>query len=345
MESWSMTFTDDEPLSQSDQPGSSVPVEPPPAVAGDGDHVNRVRRVARSVHRVLRPLTAYPRVTIEAVLMAASLVVGLVILPSLAAATPGNAAISEIILERPANIPSYLLFDDFGTGLTVALGMDVPKGKKAPWKLLIAYDSQDQLTNESMSRPVSPGGSAGSVGAGYKSAVFTGTMAGGSNSYTEFDNGYYTVFSQRYNAFSNSSGLPSDYEVVNFNISGPVQVDTVSGANLAASLPALLHVDDSTGKGQTTAPFNSEVFYDGGSYEAVTGGATIEGGQYWDWFDHGIFPPTVATGVDVVKQQAEQNDTFIAAAMFGLSAAAAAALCVELVEAYQDHRRRLRGAG
>jgi hypothetical protein len=343
-----MTESGDDPVAPADESGSGVLVGSAPTDPGGDQPVGRVRRLGRVARRALRALTVYPRVTIEAVLMVASLVVGLVILPSLAAATPGQAAIERIVLERPTNIPAYLLFDDYGTGITVAVGMDVPAGHKAPWNLLVVYDSPDQLTNETLSRGVSFGGNVGSsfVGVpGYKGVVFSGSMSGGSKSYSEFANGYYERFSEKFNANSSSGGLPSDYQFVDFNIAGPVSIDTVSGANLAVSLPELYHLDNSTTKGEVSAPFNVEVFYDGGTYQAITGGATIQGGEYWDWFNHGFFPSTVATGVDVVKQQAEQNDTFIAAAMFGLSAAAAAALCVEIVEAYQEHRRRLRGPG
>ena len=343
-----MTFTGDEPAPENTELTTGVLVEARPAelggpATGGTGAGGRLRRFGRGAHRVLRFLTAYPRVTIEAVLMVASLVVGLLILPSLAAATPGPPAIQDIFLERPVNVAAYLLFDDWGGGITVAVGMDVPPGTSAPWKLYVFYKAEDSLVNERMPNSVSLAGNLTSADIGtpgYKGAVFSGRLAGGSKSYTEFDNGYYQRLSDKFNFNSSSNGLPNDYQFVDFNLAGPVPINTVSGANLAVSLPTLGHLDDTTGKGQVAAPFNAEVFYDGGNYEAITGGATIEGGQWWDWFDHGFFPPTVATGLDAVKQQVEQNNTFIAAAMFGLSAAAAAALCVELVEAYQEHRRR-----
>lgn len=338
-----MTLSGDEPAVPPEDADSSVLVEPSTTAPADAAKGGWHRRLGHGARRGLRLFTAFPRATIEAVLMVASLIVGLLILPSLAAATPGPVAIQDILLERPTNVPAYLLFDDYGTGITVAVGMDVPAGTKAAWQLLISYKSEDSLVNESMSKGVSFTGNLTSSDIqtpGYKGAIFSGSLAGGSKSYTEFDDGYYQRLSDKFNFNSNSSGLPSDYQFVDFNVAGPYPIDTVSGANLAVSLPTLGHIDDSTGKDQTPAPFNAEVFYDGGNYEAITGGATIEGGQWWDWFDHGFFPPTVATGLDAVKQQVEQNDTFIAAAMFGLSAAAAAALCVELVEAYQQHRRR-----
>jgi len=272
------------------------------------------------------------------------LVVGLLILPTLSAASPGPAPIQAVVLERPSNSPAYLLFDDYGTGDTVGVGMDVPAGTKASWKLILIYSSEDSLTNRSESSNVSFAGnlSSSDIGTpGYQGVVFTGTLAGGSNSYTEFADGYFQRFSQKFNISGSGSAdtwLPTDDAVVNFTISGPVQIATVSGANVAISLPTLLKSDSKSN--QPSAPFNTEVFYDGGSYQAVTGGATIQGGHYWDWFNHGFFPPTVATGVDGVEQQREQNNTFIAAAMFGLAAAAVAALSIEVVEATQQHRRR-----
>ena len=303
---------------------------------------SRKRRFARWLSRAL---VAFPKATIEAVLFVAALVVGLVVLPSLAVLSSSQPAIQAIILERPYDIPSYLLFDNFGSGNTIALGMDVPAGVTAHWTLVIILNSEDSLTNESFSPDIKYTGSASSsalADPGFRGVVLTGTFAAGAKSYTEFDSGYYQVYSERYRAFGESGnhGLPKDYEAVNFSVSGPVHLATVSGANVSVSLPSLVQRDKFTATGQTSAPFNSEVFYDGGIYQPLTGGATIQGGRYWDWFTHGFFPPAVATGLDAVEQENEQTKTFVAAAMFGLAASALAGMCIEIVDAAGAVRRR-----
>lgn len=340
-----MTFPGDEPNSGVARVGTDVVGEQTRSESeGAPLRPGPLRRLGRFLRLILRPLTAYPRVTIEAVLVVAALVVGLLILPTLSAASPGPTAVKVVLLERSSDVPTYLLFDDYGTGVTVGVGMDVPAGTKASWKLILIYNSEDSLTNRSETSNVSFAGnlSGSDIGTpGYQGVVFSGTLAGGSNSYTEFADGYFQRYSQKFNISGSGSadtGLPTDDAVVNFTISGPAQIATVSGANVAISLPTLLKSDSKSN--QVSAPFNTEVFYDGGTYQAITGGATIQGGQYWDWFNHGIFPPTVATGVNGVEQQREQNNTFIAAAMFGLAAAAMAALSIEVVEAIQQHRRR-----
>jgi hypothetical protein len=339
------------PSNVSSDVGDSISATAETDTTAPGGAEAKQRRLRHWFGLLFRPLTAYPKVTIEAILTVASLVVGLIILPTLATPAAGATAIQAIVLERPANIPAYLFYGDFGSSSnTIYVGMDVPHGTTAKWNLFILYNSLDRLTNEQMSKPVNivTKLSSSDLGErGVRGLELSGTTVGGSTSYSQLQNGYYTLVSQNANSFfSNSTGggIPDDLEGFSFGLSGPVQASTVSGANVSVTLPSLLNKDDGSRAKEIPAPVNTEAIYDGGNYQAITGGATIEGGHYWDWYNHGYFPSTVATGLDTVEQQNEQNKTFIAAAMFGLSAAAVAALAIELVEVLEHRRARRRRA-
>jgi hypothetical protein len=339
------------PSNDSSAVGDSVTADAETDTTATGGAGAKQRRVRHWFGLPFRPLTAYPRVTIEAILTVASLVVGLIILPSLATPAKGPTAIQAIVLERPANIPAYLFYGDFGSSNnTIYVGMDVPLGTKAKWTLFILFNSLDTLTNEQMSKPVNIVTKLSSSDLGEKGVrglELSGTTAGGSTSYSQLQNGFNTLVSQNANSFfskSTGDGIPKDLEGFSFGLSGPAQQSAVSGANVSVTLPSLLNKDDGSSAKAVPAPVNTEAIYDGGNYQAITGGATIEGGHYWDWYNHGYFPSTVATGLDTVEQQNEQNKTFIAAAMFGLSAAAVAALAIELVEVFEHRRARHRHA-
>jgi hypothetical protein len=315
-----------------------------PAPPTDGDEGKRASAPGLP-RRALRLFSRYPRVSIEAILTVAATLVGVLILPPLTTATAGPAPIQSVVLEAPSNVPTYLLYDAYQGGETIAVGMDNPGKTPVKWSMVIIYDVSDTLAN----RQIGPGNAtfAGKVSSAtlgsskdYVGEVINGSAPPGAKAFTEFDNGYWSLFSNHYNPFAqngNGGGLPSDYTAVNFEIKGPVQVATDSGASTAVPLPGLF--DDVQQAKGPAAPFNSEVFYDAGTYQNLTGGATIQGGTNWDWFDHGLFPQTVATGIDDAVQQTEQNETFIAAAMFGLGAAAAAAFCIEVVDVFEVRRR------
>jgi hypothetical protein len=313
--------------------------EHPPASSESPERVGRLRRLLRIGRRALRPLTKYPRVTIEAVLTGGALLAGLLILPPLTAAAPGRAAIDRIALIRPPPTPAYLLYDIYPGGETVVLGFDTTV--KEDWGLVIIYDPADHIVegkthNATFGQRLSAkyiNSGNGDVG-----LYVHGMAKPGFHSYSEFQNGYYSVFSQHFNIFK-GGGLPVDDAVINFQITGPVPLAYVTGASEAITLPQLVYKDFGSGK---NADFRSEMFYDAGTYQNQTGGATIQGGEYWDWLTDGLFPGTVATGVDNAKLQTEQNQTFIAAAMFGLAAAGAAGLCLEIVDVVEIRRQARR---
>jgi hypothetical protein len=315
------------------------------SVTGAGATETPVPARQRRSLRVHRLFTRYPRVTIEAILTIAATLVGVLILPPLTAAKAGPAPIASIVLERPSNVATYLLYDAFQGGETIAVGMDNPGTAPAKWSMVIIYNDKDTLSDRSISQGNATFAgkiSSANLGFGkdYVGEVINGSAAPGSKSFTEFDNGYWALFSNEFNPFAhngNGGGLPGDYTAINFTIKGPVPVATDSGASTAVPLPGLF--DDIQQVKGATEPFNSEVFYDAGTYQNLTGGATVQGGTNWDWFDHGLFPPTTVTGIDDAVQQTEQNETFIAAAMFGLAAAAAAAFCIEVVDVFEVRRR------
>jgi hypothetical protein len=274
----------------------------------------------------------------------AATLVGVLILPPLTTATAGPPPIEGIVILRPSDVPTYLLYDAYQGGETVAVGMDNPGSTPVKWQMVIIYNVKDTLADRQVTQGKASFDtklSASFLGTSkdYVGWLIDGVAQPGSKSFTEFDDGYWSLFSNKYDPFAqdgSGSGLPDDYTAIDFTIKGPVPVAAVSGASTAVPLPGLFDkVDAVIG---TTAPFNSEVFYNAGTYQNLTGGATIQGGTNWDWFDHGLFPQTVATGIDDAKQQTEQNETFIAAAMFGLAAAAAAGFSLEVVDVIEARR-------
>lgn len=303
--------------------------------------VGRTRRVLRLLRRPTRIVTAYPRVTIEAVLTLAATLVGLFILPPLTAAAPGPAPIDRIALVRPPSVPAYLLYDIYQGGETIVVGFDT----KVPvnWGLAIVYNPADKIVEGSTHDAVFGQKLSAKYinsGNGDVGLYIHGTANPGFHSYTQFENGYYSVYTQHFNVFQ-GGGLPTDDATINFRVTGPIPLAYATGASEAITFPQLVYKDFGPGK---NADFRSEMFYDAGTYQNQTGGATIQGGEYWDWLTDGLFPGTIATGVDNAKLQTEQNQTFIAAAMFGLAAAGAAGLCLELVDVY-ELRRQARRAG
>ncbi len=294
----------------------------------------------------------YPRVAIEAILMTVSLALGLWFLPNTAVATPGSAAAIQIIgLQRPAGIPTYvgdLSADTASPVNELVIGMDVPKAAPAAnFTLVVIYSNQDRMVDRSIVN-----GNAQFAGhfsskdlgdPGYQGMVISGTIKPGSRSYTEFHHGYLQAYSQG-NIVNTGTATPNDSVKVEFVITGPMQITHVAGSSMAARLPAITLIDEKADAGQLSAPFSAEMIYDGGDYQDQTGGATIEGGTNWEWSSDGELSSIVVTGVDPSTQQSANNDLFLAAVLFGLSAASAAAFAVELVEALQDHRRHRRAA-
>ncbi len=273
----------------------------------------------------------------------------MLILPPLGTAGPGPAPISGFVLIRASNVPAYLLYDVYNGGETVVVGMDT--NVQVNWELVIVYDAQDSLINRSTrNASFGPALSAKFLNAspGEVGVLVRGTAYPGFDSFSEYQRGYFSVFSTEFNPYASggNNGLPEDDSTINFDVTGPVPVATQSGADEAITFPTIV-TKSAPGSSGPPAAFNSEVFYDAGTYQNLTGGATIQGGVYWDWFDNGLFPGTVATGVDNATLQAEQNKTFIAAAMFGLAAAGAAGLALEIVDALErrrDLRRALRSS-
>lgn len=314
--------------------GTTLPPEP-----------SQVRRGL--LWQIFGPAVRYPRVTIEAILTLASIAVGLYFLPTAAtAAPPEEAAIQSIDVVRSANVPVYLAdrsADTKGPVNELLVGMDVPAGSKpVTWQLFVVFRNEDHVVDRTASDGVSFGPVVNSHDLGikgYQALEVDGTMQPGSHSYSEFQNGF--------NQAVNQGGLanidhaePRDVAKVDFVVDGPVPLTVISGSSMAVTLPAMTVVTDNAPAGQAPAQFNAEMLYDGGDYQNLTGGPQIEGGTTWEWFSRdGVFTSTSATGQNQGDKQAEENDLFLAAVMFGLSAAAGAAFAVELVEAIQEARR------
>lgn len=327
---------------------------PPPVAWAAVDSPNRPRDPDAKAHRkrsrfrrIVSLPVRFPRVTVEAVLLTASLALAFWYLPNTSAAKPESmSAVQQIALIRPANIPSYVLDNAPYPGSPqdeVVLGMDVPAGSKpVSWDLVIFYPDQDQMVDRGVNNGdvhfgyVATSKDLGDPG--YQGIDITGTMPAGSNSYSEFKDGY-SATQAKVGLNGGSDTTPKDDVDFFFTIKGPVQPTDIQGATMAVNLPGIyVGSNDQTAK-QAPAAFVSEDYYNGGIYQNLTGGPTIQGGTNWDWLNTGPTAAVSATGVDPAGQQDANNQFFLAAVLFGLAAAAGAALAVELVEAVQDSRR------
>ena len=124
---------------------------------------------------------------------------------------------------------------------------------------------------------------------------------------------------------------PSDFARVSFDVSGPVSSQVISGQRLAVVEPMILMANSlyssvsATNQQAAPAPFNAEVLYDAGSYELQGSGPSVTGppaNMNWDWFGQNGLQSTSAVGVNTADEQNDQNHLFLAAVLFGLSAAA-----------------------
>lgn len=300
--------------------------------------------------RIVRPVVRYPRVSIEGFLTLASIGLGLYFLPTAGAAVPPpQAAIQSLVLSRTANVPTYVLdrsADTQGPDNEIIVGMDVAAtSKPVNWTLYIVYRDEDHIVDRNGTSDVNFGAvlSSHDLGLpGYQALQVTGTIKPGSRSYTEYKPGFLQTVSQN-GLLSGGSAEPKDVSKVDFVLSGPIPITVVSGASMAVSLPGITPFSGDTPKGAQPAPFHAEMLYDAGLYQNQTGGPTIEAGTTWDWStNNAIFQATTATGLHNGEARTEENDLFLAAVFFGLSAAAGAAFAVELVEAVQEHSREKR---
>ncbi len=301
--------------------------------------------------RVFRPAAHYPRAAVELALVALSVALGLAFLPPLdVAASASQMAISYIVVDQSANVPTYVLDQPADQGSPqnqVTIGMDVPStGPKVHWQLLIAYAKADRLSPQYTSSGVRYG-SVRSSDRSTKLMEFTGTMKPGSLSYTEFQDGYLE------NQLTDLQS-PKDISTVTFTVRGPVHSDDTTGSTLSISEPAIADFiappnSSSHVNGQTPTDFKTEVLFDAGSFELQGSGPTVTGPPghlMWDWISQGAAEEHSAIGTDNAQVQTDQNHLFLAAVFFGVSAAAAAALALELVGAFQEHhkeRRRRKG--
>jgi hypothetical protein len=284
--------------------------------------------------------------------MTVSLTLGFLFLPNTAVATPvSTTAVPIIGLQRPPGISTYvgdLSADTISPLNEIVIGMDVPKtAHAAQFELIVLYSNKDHMVDlkfSSSEKPVAHHVSSKELkDPKYQAEAISGTIKPGSRSYTEFHQGYLGVYAQG-DILSTQRPTPNDAVKIGFVIKGPVQITHVAGASMSARLPAITLLSERAHAGQLSAPFTSEMIYNGGDYQDQTGGATIQGGTHWEWSSQGELNSLVVTGVDPAAQQSASNDLFLAAVLFGLSAASAAAFAVELVEAIQDHRRHRRAA-
>jgi hypothetical protein len=303
-----------------------------------------------TVRRTIAVLLRYPRVTIGGVLTVLATVLGLVILPNSGTATSGPSAIFYLLLDRPSNINSYLFFRSDPGINHVVVGMDVPPHVRADWTIYLLYNKQDTIHFAASNSAHLQADRIRYGQQGDWLAVITGSMTS-ANSFTEFQNGYYSEVTKVIGSSGLATGLPTDIDSIQFTLDGPVPITTAVGSTISVALPALAVQNESpvSGKaaGTAPAPFDSEDFYRAGSYQNLTGGPTLEAAIGWDWFNDGFTPPITATGVDDAMQQSDQNRTFAAAVLFGVAASAVAVFFVELVGAIQEERRagRSRSSG
>jgi len=267
-------------------------------------------------------------------LFAASLTVGLIYFPDLSSGQPPTStAMSFLVIQRSENVPTYLLDqqDNGSHGRNiVTIGMDVSDGTRVNWTLSIWYATGDHLTgwrtpqSITVGRPFNLNGS--------QVVHVTGTM-NASHSYTEFQTGYL-------NRRLFHSGDVTDDAQMEFFVSGPDRNEISSGPRLYESPPALVDFlyanAPANVQQEAPAPFTAEVLFNAGTYELQGSGPKVTGSpgdMSWDWLSNGTLLPSVAVGVDASQEQGEQNDLFIAAALFGLAGAALAALLLELIDA------------
>ncbi len=270
------------------------------------------------------------------------------ILPNSGTATSGPSPVAVLLLDRPSNISSYLLFRSDPGVNHVLLGMDVPPHVRANWTIGIIYNEHDTIHFAASNRvhiEAQRLSSSEIQVPGYVAAAITGSMTS-TNSFTQFQNGYWAEYTKEFGA-TTRTGLPTDVDTIQFTLDGPVPITTAVGSTISVALPSLDVINEppvsGEVKGAAPAPFNSEDLYSAGSYQNLTGGPKVEGVYGWDWFNAGgVTPPITATGVDNATQQSDQNKTFAAAVLFGVAASAGAVFCVELVGAIQEERRARR---
>ena len=296
---------------------------------------------------IFKALGHYPKAMIELVLTILSITLGLLLLPPLSVvAPPSQTAIKAIGVYRSANVPTYVLdrpadqSTQGGPQNVVTIGMDIPKtSKPVGWTLFIFYAKGDHLSHIEPQK-------GGTDGPGHSPDEwqFSGTVNPGSNSYSEFRQGFLENFLI-------DPKTPSDIARISFDVSGPVSSQVISGPRLAVVEPMILMENSlytsvsATNQQAAPAPFNAEVLYDAGSYELQGSGPTVTGppaNMSWDWFGQNGLQSTSAVGVNTAGEQNDQNHLFLAAVFFGLSAAAGAAFALELVNAIQEHGRERR---
>jgi hypothetical protein len=298
----------------------------------------------KGLGRIFEPAAHYPRAAVELVLVVASVALGFVYLPALGVPTTASQmAIPYIELDESANVPTYVLdrpADASGPQNQVTIGMNVPAaGPPVHWWLFIDYAKGDGVSNVDTPSGVSEG-----TDSTPNEVEFWGTMKPGSVSYTEYQHGYLE------NQLSNIQ-IPKDTTTVTFVLRGPAQSRDVMGSTLSVEQPAIAafvapaNLARNVNNPPPPTTFLAEVLFDAGSYELQGSGPTVTGTPghlMWDWMGPGGIQQQSAIGTDNGKAQTDQVDLVLAGALFGLTGAAAAALALELVVAFQEHHRQYR---
>ena len=244
------------------------------------------------------------------------------------------AAISEIDLQKPDNVSGYLFFElgQNGTDLIV-LGFDLGKGTTAPWQLDIHYNAADRIVPQE-----TPAGIHVKAVPELNYIAYSGRLATPAHSYTELKGGLYHYTGP----FQLTTGLPTDAIQIRFKEVGTVSAVVIAGPDVAISMPTLNDLSGqsvSIAVSRRTRGFSSELAYNAGYYENLTGGPQILDGTIWDWLTGGQTIGRSATGTNNAQAESDQAHLFAAGALLGLAGAALATFCVEFVGAVTERRK------